>query len=67
MRIPHPADFYVRNFIATDPNSPTVPRTDFAKGKAIPLQWEGNGTHYRITTPTSSINAAQPHSAPPEP
>ncbi|GGZ33288.1 hypothetical protein GCM10010387_29280 [Streptomyces inusitatus] len=51
-----PAGFYVRNFIATDPSSPTAPRTDFTKGADIRLQWESNGTNFKITTPSRTID-----------
>ncbi|MGW1978106.1 hypothetical protein [Streptomyces sp. NPDC001889] len=51
-----PADFYIRNFIATKPASPTVPCSDFTKGTDIRLQWESNGTNFKITTPTQTID-----------
>ncbi|MFJ6658371.1 hypothetical protein ACIQNG_18690 [Streptomyces sp. NPDC091377] len=44
----NPADFYVRNFIATAPATPTAISTEFAKGASIRLQWESNGTYFEI-------------------
>ncbi|MGW1978105.1 hypothetical protein [Streptomyces sp. NPDC001889] len=46
-----PADFYIRNFIATAPDSPTVPCTDFTNGAPIRLSWESNGTNFQLTLP----------------
>ncbi|MEW1551704.1 hypothetical protein [Streptomyces tsukubensis] len=46
-----PADFYLRNFIATKPDSPTTPCTDFDKDKPIRLSWESNGTNFQLTLP----------------
>lgn len=51
-----PADFYIRNFIATKPASPTIPCAEFTKGTDIRLQWESNGTNYKITTPSQTID-----------
>ncbi len=40
--------FYVRNFAATAPASPTVMTTDFANGAPIRLVWESNGTYFQV-------------------
>ncbi|MEU9336491.1 hypothetical protein AB0D49_25500 [Streptomyces sp. NPDC048290] len=44
-----PADFYVRNFIATTPEDPTKPVTDFTRGGRIRLAWESNGSDYQVS------------------
>jgi hypothetical protein len=40
--------FYLENFVATAPASPTVPATDFVLSTPIYFEWESNGTFYQI-------------------
>jgi len=40
--------FYLTNLVATTPDSPTVPCTDFANGAPIRLAWESNGTYFQL-------------------
>jgi|GEM_PF-3263421 len=48
--------FYLQNFVATAPASPTVPATEFANGAAIQFSWESNGSFFQIY----QKNVAQP-------
>lgn len=41
-------DFYLKNLVATTPDAPTVPSTDFADGAPIRLAWESNGTYFQL-------------------
>lgn len=43
-----PPSFYLTNLVATTPDSPTVPCTDFANGAPIRLAWESNGTYFQL-------------------
>src|SRR5262249_43507197 len=40
--------FYLRNFVATAPNAPLAPVTEFANGAAIRFAWESNGSYYQL-------------------
>jgi hypothetical protein len=40
--------FYLANFVATNPATPTVPVTDFPLSGPIYFEWESNGTFYQI-------------------
>lgn len=40
--------FYLSNLMATQPESPTVPTTEFGNGKSIRLSWESNGTYFQL-------------------
>jgi hypothetical protein len=40
--------FWLKNFISTAPNTPTVPVTEFAGGSPIVFEWESNGTFFQI-------------------
>jgi len=51
--------FYIQNFVATAPASPTVPATEFANGADIQFEWESNGSYFELykkndTTPIYS-------------
>jgi hypothetical protein len=41
-------EFYLTNLVATTPDSPTAPCTDFANGAPIRLAWESNGTYFQL-------------------
>ena len=41
-------EFYLTNFIATNPNTPTVPVTDFPNGTQIFFEWGSNGTFFQL-------------------
>jgi len=40
--------FYLKNLVATTPNTPTVPTTDFGNGAAIRFAWESNGSYFQL-------------------
>jgi hypothetical protein len=40
--------FYLQNFVATAPASPTVPATDFPNGADIVFSWESNGSYFQL-------------------
>ncbi|MFF4615179.1 hypothetical protein [Nonomuraea jabiensis] len=40
--------FYLRNFLASAPDKPTVPRTKFNAGDQVYLTWESNGDSYHL-------------------
>ncbi|TGE24332.1 tail fiber domain-containing protein [Hymenobacter aquaticus] len=54
--------FYVRNFISSAPDTPTVPATEFINATKFLLAWESNGTYFKVyqkgqTTPVYEGNA----------
>jgi Chaperone of endosialidase len=40
--------FYMKNFVATVPSSPTVPTAEFQVGSPINFEWESNGTYFQL-------------------
>ncbi|HET6997359.1 MAG TPA: hypothetical protein VFI03_02130 [Solirubrobacterales bacterium] len=40
--------FYAHNLVAVGPKAPGVPKTEFASGEPVLLEWEGNGTWYEL-------------------
>jgi hypothetical protein len=43
-----PPQLFLVNFVATNPNAPTVPISDFANAAPIYFEWESNGTYFQI-------------------
>lgn len=41
-------EFYLKNFIATSPESPARPKLAYKNGDPINLSWASNGTHYEV-------------------
>ena len=40
--------FYLQDFVATAPASPTVPATEFTNGADIQFSWESNGSYFEL-------------------
>ncbi len=42
--------FYLQNFIASKPDNPDVPSGEFENGASIYLNWQSNGTYFKLYT-----------------
>lgn len=49
------APFYLNDFHATLPDSPTAARTEFDQGQPFVLSWHSNGDFYRVFTRESGV------------